>query len=97
LGAETAAKPIQLLQVVTSGDEYMEQVILYSHQNFLSLSQVLALLYTVVSLILLFALIKVVVQIVHLLKTNSRKYINDVVFVESNAKGTPFSFFKFIF
>ncbi|HSN59771.1 MAG TPA: N-acetylmuramoyl-L-alanine amidase, partial [Ferruginibacter sp.] len=40
---------------------------------------------------------KVIVQIVHLLKTNSSKYINDVVFVESNAKGTPFSFFKFIF
>ena len=97
MGGATPAKPIQLLQVVTSGDEYLEEVILYSHRNFISLSQLLTLLYTIVSSVLLFALVKVIVQIVHLLKTNSSKYINDVVFVESNAKGTPFSFFKFIF
>lgn len=96
-GSATAAKPIQLLQVVTSSDEYLEEVILYSHQNFISLSQLVTLLYLVVSLVLLFALVKVILQIFHLLKTNSSKYINDVVFVESDAKGTPFSFFKFIF
>jgi N-acetylmuramoyl-L-alanine amidase len=97
MGSASPAKPIQLLRAVTSSDEYLEEVILYSHRNFISISQLLMLLYTIVSFVLLFALIKVIVQIVHLLKTNSSKYINDVVFVESNAKGTPFSFFKFIF
>ncbi len=97
MGGATPAKPIRLLQVVNSSDEYLQEVILYSHRNFISLSQFLMLLYSVVSLALLFILVKVIVQIVQLLKTNSSKYINDVVFVESNAKGTPFSFFKFIF
>ena len=97
MAGATTAKPIQLLQVVNSSDEYLQEVILYSHRNFISISQLLMLLYAIVSFVLLFALVKVIVQIVHLLKTNSSKYINDVVFVESNAKGTPFSFFKFIF
>ena len=96
-GTATPAKPIQLLQVVTSGDEYLEEVIIFSHRNFFSLSQVLTFIYILVSLFLLGALIKVLIQIVQLLKTNSSKYIHEIVFVESNAKGTPFSFFKFIF
>ncbi|MFZ4770456.1 MAG: N-acetylmuramoyl-L-alanine amidase, partial [Ferruginibacter sp.] len=96
-GTDVPAKPIQLLQVVTSGDEYLEEVIIYSHRNFFSLSQVLTFIYILVSLFLLGALIKVLIQIVQLLKTNSSKHMQEIVFVESNAKGTPFSFFKFIF
>ena len=91
------ATPIKLLQVVTSGDEYLEEIILHSHQNFISLSQASMFIYGIVSLVLLSALIKVLVEILSILKTNSSKHINDVVFVESNAKGTPFSFFNFIF
>ena len=91
------AKPIQLLQVVNNGDQYLEEVILYSHRNNISTSQVLLFTYSLISLFFLFGMIKMIVQIVGILKTNTRRYINDVVFVESNAKGTPFSFFKFIF
>ena len=94
---DSSATPVQLLQVVNTGDEYLEEIILHSHQNFISLSQGLLFLYSLVSFGLLILLIKVLVQIVSILKTNSSKYIEDVVFVESNAKGTPFSFFKFIF
>jgi N-acetylmuramoyl-L-alanine amidase len=97
IGTAVPAKPIQLLQVVTSGDEYLEEVIIYSHRNFFSLSQILTFIYIFVSLVLLGGLIKVLIQIVQILKTNSSKYIHEIVFVESNAKGTPFSFFKFIF
>ncbi len=95
--SSATGKTIQLLQVVNSGDEYLEEVILYSHRNHISLSQVLIFLYIMVSLFFLFVLIRMLIQIVTILKANSSRRINDVVFVESHAKGTPFSFFKFIF
>ena len=91
------ATSIQLLQAVNSSDAYLEEIIIYSHKNYLSTSQLLLLVYSLVSLVMLALLVKVFIQIFGILKTNSSRTLNDVVFVQSDAKGTPFSFFKFIF
>ncbi len=94
---EAATKPVQLLQAVNSSDEYMEGIVIYTQQNYLTTSQVLMLLYAIVSIVMLVLLVKVFLQIFTILKTNSSRTLHDVVFVQSDAKGTPFSFFKFIF
>ncbi|RYD82548.1 MAG: hypothetical protein EOP53_03420 [Sphingobacteriales bacterium] len=91
------SRPIQLLQAVNSSDAYLEEIIIYSHKNYLSTSQLLLLLYSIVSLVMLILLVKVFIQIFRILKTNGSRTLNDVVFVQSDAKGTPFSFFRFIF
>lgn len=91
------ATPIQLLQVVNSGDEYLEEVIIASHRNYLSSTELISGLYILVSLLLFAFLIKMFVGIFHLLKTNSSRHFQNIVFVDTEAKGTPFSFFKFIF
>jgi N-acetylmuramoyl-L-alanine amidase len=92
-----AAAPIQLLQVVNSSDEYLEEVIISSHRNYLSSSEMIAGFYILVSLVLLSILLQMFVGIFQLLKRNSSKNYQDIVFVDTEAKGTPFSFFKFIF
>lgn len=94
---ETVGKPIQLLQVVNSSDEYLEGIIVYTQQNYISTSQALLLLYILVSFIMLVALVRVFIQIFRILKNNSSRKLNDVFFIQSDAKGTPFSFFRFIF
>lgn len=94
---DAVTSPIQLIQVVNSSDAYMEEIVIYTQQTYLSTSQLLLLLYTVISLTMLAGLIKVFIQIFRILKNNSSRTLHDVVFVQSDAKGTPFSFFKFIF
>ena len=92
-----AAAPIQLLQAVNNGDLYLEEVIISSHRNNISTSEIIAWLYIVVSLILLTMMIKMFVVIFQLLKHNSSMAYQNIVFIETEARGTPFSFFKFIF
>lgn len=94
---DAVTRPVQLLQAVNSSDAYMEGIVIYTQQNYLTTSQVLMLLYATVSVIMLILLVKVFIQIFNILRTNSSSNLHDVVFVQSDAKGTPFSFFKFIF
>ena len=89
--------PIKLLQAVNKSGAYLEDIIVYSHRNNISTSQVLVFVYILVSLFLMFALIKLLAHIFSILKKGSSRQLNDVVFIQSDAKGTPFSFFKFIF
>ncbi|RYY44027.1 MAG: N-acetylmuramoyl-L-alanine amidase, partial [Chitinophagaceae bacterium] len=94
---ETNAKPLQLLQVVNSSDAYLEEILLNTQQQHLTTAQLMAITYVLVSGVLLFFLVKVFVQILSIFRSNSSRTLNDIVFVQSDAKGTPFSFFKFIF
>ncbi|MBC7936253.1 MAG: N-acetylmuramoyl-L-alanine amidase [Rhizobacter sp.] len=96
-GSDASTQPIQLLQAVNNSDEFLEEIVVYTQQTYLTTSQLLLLLYTVVSVVMLALLVKVFLQIFYILRTNSSRQLHDVVFVQSDAKGTPFSFFKFIF
>ncbi len=96
-GAGAGSSSIKLLQALNSSDEYLEEIIIYSHRNNISSSQVLLFVYCLVSFILLIVLIKLLVHIFSILKTSKSTQLNEVVFIQSDAKGTPFSFFKFIF
>ncbi len=96
-GAGASSSSIKMLQALYSSDEYMEEIIIFSHRNNISSSQLLLFAYCLVSFILLIVLIKLLVHIFSILKNSSSTNLNEVVFIQSDAKGTPFSFFKFIF
>ena len=96
-GSGTGSNSIKMLQALNSSDEYMEEIIIYSHRNNISSSQLFLIIYCLVSLILLVVLIKLLAHIFSILKTGSSSQLKDVVFIQSDAKGTPFSFFKYIF
>ncbi len=57
----------------------------------------LLLIYSLVAIVLLVGLIKSLFQIYRLLKTHSCKSVGDVFLILTQAKGAPFSFFKYIF
>ncbi len=57
----------------------------------------LLLIYSLIAIILLVGLIKSLFQIYQLLKTHSCKSVGEVFLILTQAKGAPFSFFKYIF
>ena len=95
--SEPPTNMIKMLQVVNSGDAYVDEVIVYSHYNTISKEQVFQIFYLAVSAILLFLFAQVLFRIWRLVKNNPGKAIEDIQFIRTNAKGTPFSFLQYIF
>ncbi|HMD01202.1 MAG TPA: N-acetylmuramoyl-L-alanine amidase, partial [Ferruginibacter sp.] len=89
---------IQLLQAVNSGDSFVDNITVSSsyHQSF-DYNTAAALIYIFVSLTFLIAFIQTLLLIRRLIKTHKANLVNDIYFVNSDAKGTPFSFLRFIF
>ena len=87
---------IQLVNLVASNNSEIESVVLQEASLF-TWERLLTSIYIVVSAILLLSLIVACTKIYKLLKTNSGRTLGDVFLIITNAKGTPFSFFKYIF
>jgi len=90
---------VKMLQVVRTGDEYMDEIIIgaptKSHLSFVDL---LPFLYALISSVFLIMIAQMLVSIFILLKTNEKINVENVHFINTNAaRGTPFSFFKYIF
>jgi TonB-dependent SusC/RagA subfamily outer membrane receptor len=87
---------MQFLSVVAESNSQIEQVIQTKgfewDWNYLVIG-----LYAVVSLILLFGMIRSLVRLYRLLQHHSCKNVGDVYLILTQAKGTPFSFFRYIF
>jgi N-acetylmuramoyl-L-alanine amidase len=95
--AEPKTNIIKMLQVVTIGDEYMDEVIISPKKN-ITIEQILPFIYLLVSFVLLLMMLQMLIHIASLLRKNKVMLIEDIHFVNTdNAKGTPFSFFKYIF
>ncbi|MEP6674537.1 MAG: N-acetylmuramoyl-L-alanine amidase, partial [Ferruginibacter sp.] len=88
---------IQLLQVVSSGDRYMEEVVIGGHINHFSYDQLLSAGYLFVSVILFCLFIHVLYKIRRLIYTYRGQIIEQFFFINTDAKGTPFSFLNYIF
>lgn len=84
---------MQLLTVVANGNLYMEQ----TNEFKWDWSFVMILIMLLVSALLLLRFALAVIKIKKLIIKNPVKKWNDINFVFTNAKGTPFSFFKYIF
>jgi N-acetylmuramoyl-L-alanine amidase len=95
--AEPKTNIIKMLQVVTVGDEYIDEVII-SPKRSITIEQILPFIYLLVSFVLLLMMLQMLIHIASLLRKNKVMLIEDIHFVNTdNAKGTPFSFFKYIF
>ena len=87
---------IKLLNVVTSGDE----MVIEADKNgsfHLTGEQGISILYLSVSLILLVILLRTLFKLSKLIKQHQVQKIEQIRFVDTEAKGTPFSFFRYIF
>jgi N-acetylmuramoyl-L-alanine amidase len=93
---EAVSIPIQLFSVIADTNSEFEKTVADKGFQF-TWETLVATLYIAVSSVLLTMLLIAMVKIYKLLKTNSCKNLDDVYLVLTQANGTPFSFFKFIF
>ncbi|MFT3701948.1 MAG: N-acetylmuramoyl-L-alanine amidase [Agriterribacter sp.] len=87
---------IKLLNVVTSGDE----LVLEADRNgtfHLTGEQGVAIVYLLVSCVLMIILLQTLFRLKKLVYHHPVQKIQQINFVDTEAKGTPFSFFKYIF
>ena len=95
--ADAPAQSIKLLQVVTGSGEYMDEIILTARQNNFTAEQVAMLFYIITCFIFCSFFIHVLLKIRTLLQHHQQTVIDNICFVNTTAKGTPFSFLKYIF
>lgn len=93
---EAVSIPIQLFSVIADTNSEFEKTVADKGFQF-TWETLVATMYIAVSGVLLTMLLIAMVKIYKLLKTNSCKNLDDVYLVLTQANGTPFSFFKFIF
>lgn len=87
---------IKLLNVVTTGDEYVHEVS-RSGSFHISGEQMALTTYIIVSLALLVVLLLTLIRLSRMARRNPLQKIHQIHLVQTEAKGTPFSFFRYIF
>lgn len=94
--AEDEGQIIKLLNVVSTGDEYIYEV--SSNGSFhLNGEQVAMVVYILVSVVLTVMLLHALIKLNQLSRHNPSQKIQQINVVQTEAKGTPFSFFRYIF
>ena len=88
---------VQMLQVVSSSDEYMDEIIIQSHYNHISKETIA--MWAFISICLVFAMIFIITifKIYLLKKNNPKQSYEGISLVYTEDKRTPFSFLKNIF
>lgn len=92
---EETNKAIQLLQVI-QGNDYLDEIVV-SSQPTISTAQWAAMFYALVSFIFLLSMIFSLLKIFSIIKSHTVQWLKNIRFINTNIKGTPFSFFHFIF
>lgn len=97
--ATTSPVTYQALQTVTTNEAWIEdsQIAQENGKTFFTSENIVLLLYALISLLVLLMTIAALLKIGRLLKANQKWKIDSLTFVETDAKGTPFSFFRFLF
>lgn len=93
----TPATGIKLLSIVTGSNEYMEEIILTAHRNSFTAAQFVAILYVLICAVFALLFMQIFIKINTLLKQYPFSKVDKVFLVNTNAKGTPFSFLNYIF
>ena len=95
-GDKPETQVIHLLQVVSTGDEFVYE---YTKGGnfYIDASNFSLFIYIVVSGLLLGFLIQTLLKIRRLKKNNLQTIVEGINFINTNAEGTPFSFFNDIF
>ncbi|MGN6438308.1 MAG: N-acetylmuramoyl-L-alanine amidase [Agriterribacter sp.] len=94
--AEDDGQVIRLLNVVTTGEAFVHDA---SGNGAFRLSgeEIVSFTYLIVSLVFLTLLFQTLVRLRNIVKQHYSKNIEGIHFVDTEAKGTPFSFFNYIF
>lgn len=93
---DQSGKVIQLLKIAESANDYLEEVVVYNHKP-ISTDQWILAGYILISIVLLCSLIFSLLRIFAIIRKSAARLINNIKFIITNAPGTPFSFFHFIF
>ncbi|MBX3253660.1 MAG: N-acetylmuramoyl-L-alanine amidase [Chitinophagaceae bacterium] len=94
--AEDDGQVIRLLNVVTSGEAFVHEA--DDHGTFmLSGEEIASFVYMLVSLVFLLLLLQTLIRLRNIVKRHHARKIEDIYFVDTDARGTPFSFFRYIF
>ena len=88
---------VQMLQVVTSSDEFMDEIIVNSHYRHITNEQAVTWLFVMLSLVFTIIFIRTLIKIYKLKKNNPSHYFNNISIINTHDKSTPFSFLKNIF
>ena len=88
---------IRVLQAVSAGDEYMNNIVITAKKTNWSLAQLYPIVYLLVSVIFFFAMLRTLILIRSLLKKYPVQKVENVAFVNTDDNSTPFSFLKYIF
>ena len=93
---QTPNEAVRILEIVTTGDAYVQELNKGTALH-ITTEQYLALAYFLVSLFLLFVMIRTLIRIRKMIRQYNIQSIEDFFFVNTTEKGTPFSFFRYIF
>ena len=93
---DTSSRTIQLLRVVQSADHYMETIYIQNHRS-MTTAQWLSIVYTGISAFILAAVIRSFFKIYFIIRRHKVQLVNQIRFVVTHERGTPFSFFRYIF
>jgi TonB-dependent SusC/RagA subfamily outer membrane receptor len=92
------AAAVRVLQVVSYGDEYMDNItVSATPANSIDITQLYPFVYLLVSFILLIIFVHTLLVIFRLLKKYPAQSIDRISFINTDAKSTPFSFLNYIF
>jgi hypothetical protein len=91
------SQAIRVLQVVSTGDEFVNNIAVTANKNNWSPEQLYPFAYLLVSLVLFAAMLRTLLLIRALLKKYPVQQIEEVSFINTNHSSTPFSFLKYIF
>jgi N-acetylmuramoyl-L-alanine amidase len=94
--SEETNKAVQILQVFQSADGYLEEVTIRGSKG-ISTDQWFMMIYLLVSAVFFIYLMISLKRIISIIKSHSIQWVETIKFVTTKAKGTPFSFFNFIF
>ncbi|MBL7703785.1 MAG: hypothetical protein JNM14_16165 [Ferruginibacter sp.] len=88
---------IRVLQAVSAGDEYMNNIVFTAKESNWSFEQLYPVIYMLVSLIFCSVMLRTLLLIRTLLKKYPVQQVEDFAFINTQDNSTPFSFLKYIF
>jgi N-acetylmuramoyl-L-alanine amidase len=95
--ADKESSTIQLLYAVSTGDEYVIKLTRNPSLQALLVKHLPLILYGTVSIVLLVILLTALLRIRKLIRIHTVQQLDDIRFIATDVKGTPFSFFQYLF
>lgn len=90
-------KTIQLLDAVNVKDNYLDDIVFATKQIEYSPEHIALLIYIVISILFFIFFVLGSIKIFQLIKQNGKTLIKQIYLIRTTVKGTPFSFFNYVF